>query len=126
MEEERYVPAERVVPAEPVRTVVAPPSWPYRLERLVWFLTGIICTLIAIRFFLRVFAADPETPFVAAVYGITGPLTMPFYGIFPGGGLRGHVFEPACLVAFVVYLLVGWGVAALIKILAPTRRTIPT
>jgi hypothetical protein len=125
MEEERFVPVERPVSPQPVRPV-AVPSWPYRLERLVWFCTGLICVLIAIRFFLRAFAADTGSPFVAAVYGITGPLTMPFYGIFPGGGVRAHVFEPACLVAFVVYLLVGWGVAALIRILAPTSRTIPT
>jgi len=120
--EERYVdgaPVRPLVPADPV--VVEP--YNYRAVQATWFVVALIATLIAIRFVLKMLAASPQAAFVTFIYGVSAPLVAPFRGIFPDTAQGFNVFEASALVAIAVYLLLGWGIVALIRILtAPHRR----
>jgi uncharacterized protein YggT (Ycf19 family) len=101
---------------------VAPaPAYNYRAVQIAWFVIGLIATLVAIRFVLKLTGASPQAEFVAFIYGITGPLVAPFRGIFTDSGQGFYVFEPSSLVAVAVYLLLGWGIVTLIKILTSPR-----
>jgi uncharacterized protein YggT (Ycf19 family) len=93
----------------------------FRAQLLVWFLTGIVCVLILIRFLLKALGADPAAAFAQFVYGVTDPLTLPFRDLFGSGGMGRFVFEPADLVAVLIYLLLGWAIVMLIRILRPAR-----
>lgn len=97
----------------------------YRAVQVTWFVFGVLVALIALRFSLKLLGASTQAEFVAFVYGISAPLVSPFRGIFPDTAQGYFVFEASSLVAMVIYLLLGWGVVALIKILtAPRRRSI--
>ena len=104
-------------------TVVRP--YNHRLERGIWFLVGLIDTLIAIRFFMRLLGASSDSGFVRFVYGITGPLVAPFRGIFAESGQGTYILEPAAIVAILIYSLIGWALIALIKILSAPRGDRP-
>ena len=116
---EGYEP-EPVAPA-PVAAPAATTVMAFRLQLLVWFLTGVVSVLILIRFLLKALGADPAAAFAVLMYGITGPLTLPFRDLFGSAGVGRFIFEPADLVASAVYLLLGWAVVMLIRILAPRR-----
>jgi uncharacterized protein YggT (Ycf19 family) len=83
-----------------------------------------VSALIVVRFVLKAFGADALAPFTAFIYAVTDPLVAPFHGIFAAAATGRYIFEPASLVAIVVYLLLGWAVAALVRILAPRPRVV--
>jgi uncharacterized protein YggT (Ycf19 family) len=96
----------------------------YRVIQVVWWVVGVIDTLIAIRFLLRLFGANPA-PFVRFIYDLTWPLVAPFHGIFNTAQVDRSVLEPESIVAIIVYLLLAWGVVSLIRILGRPRSGAP-
>jgi len=104
------------------RTVV--PAY-VRMIQLVWFLAGLIDVLVGLRFILKLFGASVASPFVSLIYGLTAPLVGPFQNIFPVSGQGTFVFEPAALVALVIYPLIALGAVSLIRLLSQ-RRTVAT
>ncbi len=95
------------VPAEAVMT------------KVVWFVFGVIEVLIAIRFVLMLLGANAETAFVSMIYAVSGIFMAPFTAIFPTQEVSGAVFEWSALVAIAVYALIAWGIASLIRTVAP-------
>jgi uncharacterized protein YggT (Ycf19 family) len=124
---EEYRSVER--PADPVDRYdrvgygPPPPGYNYRAVQITWFVIGLIDVLLAFRFFLKLTGASPQAEFVGFIYGITGPLVAPFRGIFADSGQGFYIFEPSTLVAIAVYLLLGWGIVTLIKIMTTPRGT---
>lgn len=108
----------------PERAYEPPPGPPYnfRAVQVTWFVFGVIVALIALRFALKLLGASSQAEFVGFMYGVTAPLVAPFRGIFPDTAQGYFVFEASSLVAMVIYLLLGWGVVALIKIITAPRR----
>jgi hypothetical protein len=112
----------REVPSvESVRPAGYGPVYGYRAIAVIWFILGVVDVLIALRFLAKLFGASPEASFVVLLYGITDVLVSPFRGIFGSGAQSGFVFEPASLVAIVIYLLLTWGLVTLIRILLARR-----
>lgn len=113
---------------DPVRGPVPSPSpqpggpSAYQIQALLWLCTGVACAFIGIRFALKLLGADPTAAFVSLVYGVTDPMVEPFRGIFGQGQLFRFVWEPVDIVAFVIYLLVGWGVVRLVGVFGGRRR----
>jgi len=89
----------------------------YRAQQAIYLLFGVIEVLIAIRFLLRLFGADPTAPFSAMILGVTAPFVAPFVGVFPNTAASGSVFEPASLLAIVIYALLAWLIAKVIWLL---------
>jgi hypothetical protein len=120
---------EPVRPVTPVTTSSTSRTAVYREStssnrtiQIIWWVVGLLDTLIAIRFLLKVFGANPA-PFVRFMYDLTWPLVAPFHGIFNSDQAGRSVFEPESLVAIVIYLLIGWGIVSLIRILSRPRST---
>jgi uncharacterized protein YggT (Ycf19 family) len=114
-------PVRPVTPVTPVttsRTAVYRESvnGTYRVIQVIWWVVGLIDTLIAIRFLLKLFGANPA-PFVRFMYDLTWPFVAPFHGIFNTDQIGRSVFEPESLVAIAIYSLLGWGIVSLIRIL---------
>lgn len=87
------------------------------IQRIVYFIVGVIVTFLLLRIVLLLLAANQGTGFVDFVYSVGGMFAAPFYGIFsyqPSYGTS--TFEISSVVAIVVYLLVGWGIAKLLTI----------
>lgn len=90
------------------------------LEYLVYFFFGLIEVLLAFRLVFKAMGASVSSSFVNFIYGITGIFILPFEGIFRRGFNPGlettSVLEPSTLVAFVVYIILAWGIVKLIRI----------
>lgn len=50
---------------------------------VLWVVTGLLVTLLGLRFAMRLLAVRGDVPVPGAVYAITSPLVTPFYGAFP-------------------------------------------
>lgn len=83
-------------------------------KRIVWYIVGFIVALLTLRILLLLLAANRDNTFVDFIYGLSGFFAMPFFGIFSYEPVYGSsVFEVSSVVAIIVYLLIGWGIAKL-------------
>ena len=89
-------------------------------KRWVYYVLGILETLLAFRLILKLLGANPRSGFVAFVYNLSQAFLAPFSGIFRSivspGIETASVFEPATLVAMVVYALIAYAIARIIEI----------
>src|ERR1700730_14787239 len=93
-----------------------------RTIQIIWWVVGFIDVLIAIRFLLKLFGANPA-PFVRFMYDVTWPLVAPFHGIFNTAQEGRSILEPESLVAMAIYALIGWGIVSLIRLMSRPRST---
>lgn len=86
----------------------------------VWYVYGLVAILLALRFTLKLFAANPANAFVEFTYNVSGVLSAPFDTIFGvtkrTAGTVVSVFEPSILVAIAVYALIAWGIVKILSI----------
>jgi hypothetical protein len=96
------------------------------VEYLIYFLFGVLEILLAFRFVLKLLGASASSSFVNLIYGLSGVFTFPFEGIFRmwfgQGSETTSVFEPATLVAIIVYAIVAWGIVMLIRIFSGEKQ----
>lgn len=95
----------------------------YRLEQAIYLVFGIVESLIAIRFVLKLLGAGPEAGFSQFIYGITAPLIAPFIGLFGMPQASGSILELHSVAALVVYALVGLLIVKLARLLFGETRT---
>jgi uncharacterized protein YggT (Ycf19 family) len=91
--------------------------------RIVWFVAGVVLTLLAFRFVLILLGAVSSNPFAHFIYSVSYPFAAPFFGLF-GYELRYGVsrLEISTLVAMAVYALVAYGIARLVTIRQPRQN----
>jgi len=89
-------------------------------EYLIYYFFGFLEILLAFRLILKIAGASLSSGFVRLIYTLTSILIMPFDGIFRKAVAPGmeavSVFEPATLVAIIVYILIAWGIVKLVRI----------
>lgn len=93
---------------------------------LVYFIFGLLEILLGFRFVFKLLGASLSSSFVSWIYDMSRIFIWPFEGIFRSGVTQGvettSYFEPATLIAIVVYALVAWGIVKLIQILSGQRQ----
>lgn len=94
----------------------------YRGTQIVWYILGVIETLLAFRFILKVMGANPNAGFTDFIYTITLPFVGPFLAVFNRSTLEGSVFEWTTILAMLVY----WILAEAIIRLFLMNRTVST
>lgn len=98
------------------------------IEYVIYFLLGVLEVLLAFRLILKIAGASLASGFVNAIYAFTGIFTMPFEGIFPKGIAQGaetvSVLEPSTIVSMIVYALVFWGIAKIVRIISKEEQSI--
>jgi hypothetical protein len=76
---------------------------------VIYIVLAVVDGLIAIRFVLKLLAANPEAGFAQLIYGVTAPLAAPFVGLLGNpASVAGNQFEVTSLAAMAVYALVAW------------------
>jgi hypothetical protein len=85
----------------------------YRGTQIVWYILGLLEVILAFRFVLRLFGANPAAGFTSFIYGITYPFAAPFLSVFKITDVNGSVFEWTTLLAMLVYWLIAWGIVKL-------------
>lgn len=98
--------------------VVTDVPQPYTLgERIVGLITGLLLSLLTLRFVLLLFGANRANPFANFIYGVTYPLVAPFYGLFGYTVQYGVArVELESVFAVIVYALLGYGIMRLLAL----------
>ena len=114
MTDEIKVEAEKV--GVPAQQEVVPKS-AFKTYQVIYYILGIIEVLLAFRFILKLLGANATSGFVSFIYSLSGLLMTPFTAVFPNSREGGAVLEWSALLAAVVYLVVAWGLASLLRIM---------
>jgi hypothetical protein len=88
-----------------------------RVIGLIQLAFGALEGLIALRFMLKLMAANPANPFASMIYFITTPFLWMFQGLTRTPTFEGIQIEFFSLIAMVVYALLGWIVIQLMWVL---------
>lgn len=93
---------------------------------LIYFIFGVLDIVLAFRFVFKLLGANPSSGFVDFIYSLSAVFIAPFTGIFNTSLAKGDVvtsvFEPATLVALIVYGLVAWGLVTLIRLISGRQQ----
>jgi YGGT family len=85
--------------------------------RVISIVLAVVEGLIAIRFVLKLLAANPEAGFARLIDGATAPLVAPFVGLLGNpASSAGNQVEVASLVAMAVYALVAWLLTRIVQL----------
>lgn len=80
-----------------------------RIENSIYFLVGMLETLLLIRFFLRLTGANPDNMFAQFIYGLSGPFVAPFSTLFisptesTSATIGDNIFDVNLVIAIIVY-----------------------
>lgn len=85
----------------------------YRGTQAVWFILGILESLLMFRFILKLLAANPAAGFTKFIYNTTLIFAAPFLNVFRVTRVEGSVFEWTTLLAMFVYALIAYGIIKL-------------
>ena len=89
----------------------------FKATQLVWLFFGILEVLIGLRVFLKLIAANPESPIAQFIYGFTNLFLFPFQGLTVTPSAGGMILEISSLIAMVVYALIAWAIERLIWVI---------
>jgi len=92
--------------------------------RIIWYVAGVLLTILAFRFILTLLGANPDNFFANFIYTVSHPFVAPFFSLF-GYNLQYGVsrFEIYTLVAMAVYAIIAYGLERLVTIGQPSSRT---
>ncbi|MBW6467914.1 MAG: YggT family protein [Coriobacteriia bacterium] len=83
---------------------------------VISWVAGAIEVILAFRFGLLLFGANPEAAFVDFIYRIAAPFMVPFDAVFGVTETQmGSIFDWSTLLAILVYAVVAWGLTSLIR-----------
>ena len=88
----------------------------YRGTQIVWYILGILETILVLRFLLKLFGANPLAGFTSFIYGITRPFVVPFLSVFKISVVAGSIFEWTTILAMIVYWIIAWAIIRLFLI----------
>ncbi|TAK05220.1 hypothetical protein EPO33_04575 [Patescibacteria group bacterium] len=92
----------------------------YRGTQIIWYVVAVIEILLAFRFVLKLFAANPEAGFTRFIDGATWLFAGPFMILFRVTPVvAGSVFEWSTLFAMFVYLVAGWLIVKALVMMKP-------
>ena len=95
-----------------VRTSQSEPEREHRIftfkaSQLIWLVFGVLEALIILRIGLKLIGANPDSPIVALIYGITGLFLIPFVGMIGSPTSGSMVLETSSMFALGVYALIA-------------------
>jgi hypothetical protein len=91
----------------------------FRTYQVIWFILGIIETLLIFRFIFHLLGANMFSPFISFIYSLSGLLIAPFIGILPSVTSGSSILEWSTIIAGVVYLVIAYGLFEIIRLLTP-------
>mgnify|MGYP003937989345 FL=1 len=96
------------------------PLWFIKTKHFIYYILGLIEVMLLFRFLFKLLGANPNNGFVSFLYSITSVFIASFSGIFNSfvsqGLVSKSVFEPATLIAMIVYAVIARGIIGLIRI----------
>ena len=88
----------------------------FKATQLIWLFLGILESLIALRFILKLIGVNPENAFATFLYGLTNIFVAPFASLTGAPTSGNMVFEFSSLLAMAIYLLIAWGIERIVYV----------
>jgi uncharacterized protein YggT (Ycf19 family) len=90
----------------------------HRLINSIYWLAGMLEILLGLRFFLRLFGANPENEFAQLINNLSAPFVAPFSTLFISPTTNGaaNIFDVNIIIAIVVYALLSYLVTSLVRL----------
>lgn len=84
----------------------------------IFWLAGMLEILLAIRFSLRLFGANPENDFAQIINNLSAPFVAPFSTLFisPTANEGTNIFDLNVIVAMVAYTILSYLVVSLVRL----------
>jgi YggT family protein len=84
----------------------------------IYWLAGMLEILLGLRFFLRVFGANPENEFAQLINNLSAPFIAPFSTLFisPTTNDVANIFDVNIIIAIVVYALLSYLITSLFRL----------
>jgi hypothetical protein len=89
----------------------------FKSTQVVWLFLGILEGLLALRFALKLIAANPNSPITVFIYGFTNLFLLPFSGLTATPAIGSFVLELSTVIAMVVYALIAWAIERIIWVI---------
>ena len=89
----------------------------FKVTQLIWLFLGILEALIALRIGLKLIGANPASPIVALIYGVTYLFLFPFEGMIATPSSGSIVLELSSFFAMLIYALIAWAVERIVWLL---------
>ncbi len=89
----------------------------FKVTQLIWLFLGILEALIVLRIGLKLIGANPASPIVALIYGVTYLFLFPFEGMVVTPSAGSMVLELSSLFAMLIYALIAWAVERIVWLL---------
>jgi len=86
----------------------------FKATQLIWLLLGILEAVIALRIGLKLIGANPDSPIVALIYGLTNLFLFPFTGLVNSPMFGTMELELSSMFAMLIYGLLGWAAERLV------------
>lgn len=80
----------------------------FKATQLIWLLLGVLEAVIALRIGLKLIGANPGSPIVALIYGLTNLFLFPFTGLVNSPMFGNMELELSSMFAMLIYGLLGW------------------
>ncbi len=92
----------------------------FRTYQVLWYILGVIETLLLLRFLFKVLGASTASPFVMFLYDLSGVFVAPFAGMFRVETYGQSAIEWSALIAMLMYALITYGIVYLFQLIKPT------
>lgn len=80
----------------------------FKATQWIWLMFGVLEALIALRIGLKLIGANPESPIVALIYGLTYLFLFPYEGLVASPTFGSSILEVSSLIAMFIYGLIAW------------------
>lgn len=90
----------------------------WKATQIIWYVAGVIVTLLVVRAILALLGANLENAFANFIYVLSDPFVAPFRGLLQVGEFQAGVsrLEIETLLAALVYTLIAWGIAKAVEL----------
>lgn len=90
----------------------------WKATQIIWYIAGVIVTLLIVRAILALLGANLENAFANFIYVLSDPFVAPFRGLLQVGEFQAGVsrLEIETLLAALVYTLIAWGIAKAVEL----------
>jgi uncharacterized membrane protein len=89
----------------------------FKATQIIWLLFGLILGLIGLRVVFKLIAVNPDNPFAALLYNVSGFFVAPFESLTGAPTAGGMVLEISSIIAMIVYLLIAWALVRVVDVL---------
>lgn len=89
----------------------------FKTTQLIWLAFGLVEALIVMRIVLKLIGANSANLFASFIYDVSYIFLFPFEGLVgtPAAGVV--VLELSSIIALIVYALLAWGIARIVRVL---------